>query len=263
MHKRAKWVPPSSPHPHPDTCWGGKHLDLRVWGRDLVRAELVISPETWSKTSYLPLYKLHRAGLHLGSGRKHDALLWTDRRWEYLLFSLCWCHHQRQNTGISLHTGTLCRVPELPPLCHTRAEGVPKSRYFIAVFTAASLPSLQLLSDICALQSHWYRPLAAAFHYSICNLNSLTGRSNQAVHLRLQEVILKSRKSPMPRALHKFHFDSNRDRGGKRKRERGRKEGERCSCRGERSRDSGEQPQGSFPLISVWSLHFCLPKTYS
>lgn len=60
----------------------------------------------------------------------------------------------RSKTQASASTQALCRVPELPPLSHRRAEGVPKSRYFIAVFTAASLPSLQLLSDICALQSH-------------------------------------------------------------------------------------------------------------
>lgn len=62
----------------------------------------------------------------------------------------------------------------------------------------------------------------------------------------------------MPRALHKFHFDSNRGRGGKREGERGEKERDRCSCGGRKmGRDSGEQSQGRsfavFPLVTACS----------
>lgn len=48
--------------------------------------------------------------------------------------------------------------------------------------------------------------------HPICNLNSLTGRSSQAVHLRLQKVRLKYKDYPMPRVLHKFCFDSKCER---------------------------------------------------
>jgi hypothetical protein len=53
-------------------------------------------------------------------------------------------------------------------------------------------------------------------HHPICNLNSLTGRGSQAVHLRLQKVRLKYKEYPMPQALHKFCFDSNWERDGER-----------------------------------------------
>lgn len=55
--------------------------------------------------------------------------------------------------------------------------------------------------------------------HPICNLNSLTGRSSQAVHLRLQKVRLKYKEYPMPRALHKFCFDTKWERDQERGRE--------------------------------------------
>lgn len=54
-------------------------------------------------------------------------------------------------------------------------------------------------------------------HHPICNLNSLTGRESQAVHLRLQKVRLKYKEYPMPGALHKFCFDSDWGRDGERR----------------------------------------------
>lgn len=167
--------------------------------------------------------------------------------WSFLYFNLC----------LPLAFPGLTLTATCPP-CRNR--GVPKIQMPHCCVYLCLHTSLQLLSDICALQSHWYRPLAAAFHHPICNLNSLTGRSNQAVHLRLHKVILKSRKSPMPRALHKFHFDSNRDGG--RERKEGRKQSNRCSCKGgDEAETVGNDHHGGvsslFPLVILCLLKAC------
>ena len=68
----------------------------------------------------------------------------------------------------------------------------------------------------------------------------------------------------MPQALNKFHFDSNRDRGGKREGERGRKEKDRCSCgRGMmEQRQWGALTGEEFLLYFCWSLHALTSKTW-
>lgn len=55
----------------------------------------------------------------------------------------------------------------------------------------------------------------------------------------------------MPQALHKFHFDSNRDRGGKREGERGGKERDRCLCGGGKmeQKPGGSNHRGGVPPL--------------
>lgn len=67
----------------------------------------------------------------------------------------------------------------------------------------------------------------------------------------------------MPQALHKFHFDSNRDRGGKREGGRGGQERDRCSCGGGKmeQRQWGAITGEEFPLYFCWSLHALTSKT--
>lgn len=61
----------------------------------------------------------------------------------------------------------------------------------------------------------------------------------------------------MPRALHKFHFDSNRDRSGKRQGEKEGNERDRCWCGGGRmeKRQWGPISGEEFPFYFYSSLY--------
>jgi len=64
----------------------------------------------------------------------------------------------------------------------------------------------------------------------------------------------------MPRALHKFHFDSNRDGG--RERKEGRKQSNRCSWKGgDEAETVGNDHHGGvsslFPLVILCLLKAC------